>query len=82
MKPSYLSSLVVLCYVLCCAVLCCAVLCCRFAAETRAQHHKHSRAAATLRLVAPKDLVWVLYSQGCRWLPARVVMVHNYEGHR
>jgi len=53
----------------------------RFASETRSQIDKQQRAAATLRLVAPGDLVWALYSKGCRWLPARVLTVNNSDGH-
>lgn len=53
----------------------------RFASETRSQIYNQHRAAATLRLVAPGDLVWALYSKGCRWLPARVLSVNNHDGH-
>ena len=43
--------------------------------------YKHDRAAATLRLVSPNDLVWALYCNGSRWLPARVLAIHNTDGH-
>lgn len=48
----------------------------RFASESRDLLYKYDRAAALLRLVAPRDLVWALYSKGCQWLPARVLGIN------